>query len=297
MTRIEAARFADVFADAVEQVAPSVVRIDARAHGGATGLVWSTDLVLAADHTLEREEAVHVELASGEAKPAAIVGRDPSLDVAVLRVESGGLTTPPTADLAAVRVGQMVVSVARPAGSTRVSLGVVSARGGEWRTWAGGRVEQSLRSDVALYRGFSGSALVDARGRVLGMNTSRWTRGGSTTLPCETLRRAVEQILIHGGPRRGYLGVGTIPVQLPERVAPARSGSGLLVVSVEPGSPADSASVVLGDVLVAIGDQPVPRLRDLLHVLEERAPGERCTIQVLRGGEPRALEITLGERR
>src|SRR5262245_15438282 len=163
-------------ASAVEAAAGAVVGVGARARGASTGIAWKDDLVVTADHTVEREDDVRVTLASGEERSASLAGRDEALDLAVLRVAGGGLAPPSWSDGGDLRVGHVVLSVARPGAQVRAALGIVSVLGGEWRTWGGGRVDRLLRTDLRPFRGFSGSALVDAQGLVLGMNTSRLSR-------------------------------------------------------------------------------------------------------------------------
>jgi S1-C subfamily serine protease len=190
-----------------------------------------------------------------------------------------------------------LVAVSRSRTSARASLGIASVVGDAWRTPAGGRVERYLQSDVALHPGFSGSLLVDLGGRALGMNNAGLVRDTSLALPTVTLRRVVDEILTHGGTRRGFLGVGTMPVRLPKPLEEkAGRASALLVVSVQPKSPADRGGMLLGDLLVALGGKPVGQVPELLEALDEARAGTATMARVLRGGEPRDVAITLGSR-
>lgn len=282
----------------VESTAPAVVRVEARPGSGASGVVWSTGVVLAADHSVQRDEGIPIGVANGDTLRANVAGRDPGLDLAVLQLSSG--TTPEAAAWSTgedLRVGHLVLAVARPGRSVRASLGIVSAVGDAWRTPAGGKIARFLQADIGLHAGYSGSVLVDLAGRALGMNTAGLLRGSGVTIPTATLQKVVGDLLTHGAPRRGFLGIGAIPVRVPEQLQ--RTGAAaraLLVVSVQPNSPAERAGVLLGDVLVALGQHPVAEVQDLLEALESQPAGTPSVAHLLRGGEPRALEITPGTR-
>jgi S1-C subfamily serine protease len=293
---MELAHLSQQLAGVVDGIAPSVVRIEARR--AASGVVWSNGVVLAADHALERDHDVRVGLGDGSILDAAIAGRDPALDLVVLRIPPDRAAPARWSELDGVRVGNLVLGIARPGRAPRATLGVVAALGDAWRTWAGGRVEHFLQTDLRPQPGFSGSVVADVEGRVIGLHTGRLRRGGPVALPVATLRRVVSQILAHGDTRRVFLGVGAIPVRLPSTLAAhAPAGRGLLVVSVQAGSPAEAGGVVLGDVVVALGSRPVGTLFDLLDALEEAgAGGPPRSLRVLRGGEARDVAVTLGER-
>jgi S1-C subfamily serine protease len=154
-------------------------------------------------------------------------------------------------------------------------------------------------SDVAMYPGFSGGALIDAAGNLIGINTSVLVRGVATAVPVQTVERVVEMLATHGRVRRGYLGVSSHPVPLPEDLRQRhglRQSTGLLVVGVEQGSPAEKAGLVLGDVLVAFGGQPVRDGDDLQGQLGPDTVGTEVSLRILRGGEPRELGVSVGER-
>jgi serine protease DegQ len=175
----------------------------------------------------------------------------------------------------------------------------VSAQGEGWRTHAGGRVERYLETDADLPQGFSGGALVDAQGQLLGMLSAAFSRHANVVLPAETLARVAQGLLQHGGVRRGYLGVGAYPVRLPPAVAQALGRSaGLILHSGEPGGPADRAGLLQGDVLLSLDGQPLQDLPDLLGFLgEERAePRGSVRAQLLRAGESREVSLTVGQR-
>jgi S1-C subfamily serine protease len=227
------------------------------------------------------------------------VGRDPTTDLAVLRAEGGqaaGLAAATWAGAETVRVGHLVLGLGRPGRSVQATLGIVSALGESWRTPAGGRVEPYLQTDLVMYPGFSGGPLVDSAGRVLGVNTSALLRGVSLAVPTPTVRQVVETLLAHGRVRRGYLGVGAQAVRLPEALAQQLGQeTALLLMSVEPDSPAAHGGLMLGDTIVAFDGQPVRHMDDLLALLSGDRVGASTPVRLVRGGQVQDLTVIVGE--
>ncbi|GAB4481798.1 MAG: trypsin-like peptidase domain-containing protein [Anaerolineae bacterium] len=319
--------FSDALAGLVERAAASLVRVEARRRLPASGIVWAEDgVIVTAHHVVARDEEIRVGLPGGEIVTAALVGRDPSTDIAVLRAETGGLTAPAWAEPESLRVGHLVLALGRPGRGPQATLGVISALGEGWQALppmfgpsmppgpppgrgrgrgrhhhmhppAPGMLEHTIQTDVVMYPGFSGGPLIDMAGQVIGLNTSALLRGISLTLAAPTLRRVVGDLLTHGRMRRGYLGVGAQPARLPEALATELGQeTGLLVVSVEPGSPAERAGLLLGDTLLAVDGHPVRGLEELLGLLTGDRVGREVPIRILRGGELRELTVTIGER-
>ncbi len=288
----------EALASVVEGSSASVVRIEARHRTPSTGVCWSADGVLVtAHHTVEREEGIEVGLADGKTLPATLVGRDPSTDIAALRVSATDLTCPNWSKAENLKVGHLVLAVARPGRTARAAMGIVSALGGDWRTPSGGRIDRYLQTDVQLQPGFSGSLLVDLSRRAIGINTSALWRGHSLAIPASTLRRTVETLLAHGRMRRGFIGVGTFPVRIPAKLErPAGQGSGLLVVAVQPDSPADRGGLTLGDALLSIDGRPLGQVDELLEVLSEDAIGKDMKLRILRAGQIQEVGVTVGMR-
>jgi S1-C subfamily serine protease len=282
----------------VEAAAASVVRVEGRRRGPSSGVVWSADgVVVTASHVLEWDENVRVGLPDGGSLAAVVTGRDPGTDVAVLRLAAQGLRTPEWTEPAELKVGHLVVGLSRPGRAIRASLGMVSAVADAWRSPAGGRLERYVQTDLGRHFGFSGGLLADAEGRALGLNTTGLLRGASSAVAAPTLRRVVAALLAHGRVRRGYLGVGTFPVRLPASAAATLGqDAGLLLVSVEPDSPAGRAGLFLGDVVVSLDGQPVRHPGDLQPFLEEERIGTELAGRVLRTGELREVRIVVGPR-
>jgi S1-C subfamily serine protease len=288
----------DDLASAVTSVSPSLVAIHARRRIPSSGILWRPDVVVTNHHTLQREEGITVTLHDGSRVSATLAGRDPTTDVAVLRLERAG-GEPAQATQADPTVGQLVLALGRPGPEVTAALGIVSAVGGEWRTWSGGRIDRYLRLDVAIYDGFSGGALADASGNVLGMNSSGLSRASALTIPFSTVARVAEQLLATGRVKRGYVGLGLQPVRLPASTVQKhelQQDVGLIVVSLEDHAPASSAGVQLGDVVVAFDGRPAADPADLLAQLGGDRIGTTATLRIVRAGDIIDVPLVIGER-
>jgi S1-C subfamily serine protease len=286
-------------ASAVDRAGQSVVAIHARRRIPASGIHWRPGIIVAAHHTLQRDEEITISLADGSTVAATLAGRDPSTDLAVLKVDEAKVPVASFADPSGVRVGALVLALGRPGSAVSASMGVISAVGGEWRTWHGGSIPQFVRLDISIYDGFSGGPLIDAGGRVLGVNTSGLSRGAALAIPLATVNRVVDQLLTSGRVSRGYLGLGMQPVQLPAALVERHSlpnDAGLMIVSASPGSPADRAGVLIGDILIAVGDTTVSDLSDLLAFLGGDRIGKTLDAKLIRAGELKTVTLTVGER-
>jgi len=285
-------------ADAVENVAASVVRVNGRRRRSGSGVVFAQNTVLTASHVLEREEDLSVETADGRTLSARFAGRDHSTDLAVLNVDGLDIE-PATPSEGDARVGQISLAVgshSRGEGP-RATLGVVSAVGGPVRTRRGPRLERFIQTDATPYPGFSGGPLIDARGNVLGMLVSGWGRGAAFAIPADIAWRTAGTLSERGSVKRGYLGILSQPVRLPDggRLGLTQRG-GLLVVGVEDGSPAGRGGLIVGDILATLDGQPVEDTDDLLVLLAGDRVGSPVPVKLVRGGELTEVEITVGER-
>ncbi len=289
--------FSRALSEAVEAGGRYTVRVEARRRLPASGVIWSPDGVIVTAHHVVEWDNITIGLPDGRSVPARLVGRDPATDLAVLRTDTAGLEAAPVADDEHLRVGHLVLSLGRPGRTVQATLGIVSALGQAWRTMGGGQIDRYLQTDTAMYPGFSGGPLVDASGRVLGINSSALLRGISLTVPVATVRRLVETLLAHGHVPRGHLGVKVQPVRLPATIA-SQIGqeTGVLLLSVEADSPAERAGLLLGDTIVALDGQPVRDIDDLMALLSGDRVGSSAPVRVLRGGEVRDLTVTIGDR-
>lgn len=285
----------DNLAQAVETAASSIVRVEGRRRLPATGFVWAADgVIITANHVVKADE-VSVGLPDGSKVKATVAGRDPSTDLAVLRAEATGLQ--PAKRSEELAVGHLVLALGRPGKSVQATLGIVSALGESWRTPMGGQIDRYLQTDVVMYPGFSGGPLVSSGGVVLGLNSSGLARGVSLAVPVATLESTAETLLAHGRMRRGYLGVSTQSARLPAAVKEEiNQETGLLIVNVEPDSPADKGGLVLGDTIVGLDDAAVRHHDDLLALLTGDRVDKKVPVRIVRGGEVQSVNVKIGIR-
>jgi S1-C subfamily serine protease len=283
----------------VDRSGPGLVRVEARRRYPASGFVWSQEgLIVTAHHVIEQEENIRIGFDQKETSPANLVGRDPTTDLALLRADSVKGSPLSKAGVQELKVGSFVLGLGRPEQHVMASFGILNEVGKEWRTPTGGTVDRYIQSSIVMMPGFSGGPLVDVEGAIIGMNTSALVREGSLTIPVQTIDRIVKSILEHGRVRRGYLGVGTQPVRLPETMwEPLGQETGLLVVSVEPGSPAEVAGLLLGDVIIQVNGERIRFMDDLMGSLSGDRVGQTVPVGILRGGERTEKSVTLGERK
>lgn len=293
------------FAEVVERVSAKIVAVDARPRVRTSGVVWRPGVVVSTNHTIRRDEEITVTLDDGSQTKATLAGRDSGTDLAVLRLEGDQAGTADAsaqfAEAAALKVGSLVLAIGRahPDQGVSASLGVVSVAGNKWRTWRGGEIDRLIRPDVSVFIGFSGGALVDAEGRIIGINTTGLARGAGLTIPASTVDRVVDQLLASGRIAHPYLGVGMQPVSLPAKLREQfnlSQASGLMLLSVEADAPADKAGLSIGDVLLALGEAAVADIDDVQTMLGSAKVGDVIKARFLRGGEIKDAEITLGER-
>lgn len=290
----------EALASAAEQAGGATVLVNARRRLPGSGIVYAADLILTADHIVEREEDITVLLADGTEIPAKLAGRDPGSDLALLRLEHATATTAASASEPA-RIGQLALVLGRPSGEgLQASLGVVSAIGGPVRTGRGGMLERYIRTDAISYPGFSGGPLVDASGRVLGINTSGLARGMPLTIPADLAWQVAGALAAHGHILRGYLGIRSQPVEIPaaaQKALKREQAIGLLIVGVEADSPASSGDLMVGDILVGIAGSPVADHDELYSHLNEEWIGKSTPIEILRAGQHKVVHVTVGERK
>jgi S1-C subfamily serine protease len=285
----------NALAGAVERAAGSMVTVHGRPRLPSTGVLWRTGLIVTASHTVEPDREVTLTAPDGRTLTAQVAGRDPGLDIAVLRAELGST---PVANLGAdgdLRIGHLVLALGA---GPRASAGIVSAldvRGG--RSSASGEM---LAVDLTLYPGFSGGPLIDVLGRVVGITTSGVSRHLQCAVRAAAVSRLAEHVARGGRIPRAYLGVGSQPVMLPDQLRERLSlaqRTAVIVINVAADSPAAAAGLMIGDVIVAIGGHAIAEPGDLVTVLQPERVGMVVTASILRGGEPRELQVTVGERR
>src|SRR5688572_1282214 len=276
----------------VERAGRSTVLVGGGSFRPGTGTVVSPDLVLTASHVVESDEGIVVRTADNRAFDAVLVGRDPATGLALLRVENldAPAIVPASAEPPA---GSLAAAVFRSwEGQLTARLAVVNGVAGPVRVGRGVRLEQVIRTDLGPARGLSGSPLVTADGEWLGLITAGLVRGVPLVIPHDVAAESIKAMTARGNgrTRRGYLGVALHPVRLPERQRAAISGAdrgdsdrGVIVVGFTPDSPADRAGLLLGDVIVAAGGQPIAEIDDLHSLLLTSAVDAPLSLDVLRG--------------
>jgi S1-C subfamily serine protease len=288
--------FSNGLTSAVEKGGASTLVVDARKRYPASGIAYAEDLVLTADHVVTREDELKILLSDGKSLVATLAGRDPGSDLALLRLAEKALT--PAKTSSDVKVGQLVLALGRPnTAGMQASWGIVTAIAGPARTHRGGMLDEYIQTETTPYPGFSGGPLVNTEGEVLGLNTSGLTHGSSLTIPVKTAWRIADELAKHGSVKRGYLGVRTQPVEIPEAALKREQKNGLLVLWLEENGPAQKGGLFVGDTIVAINGQPVSDPDDLFAALNSDTVGKAIPVEVLRGGKPETVNVTVGERK
>ncbi len=296
MTDIPVTTFSEQLADAVAAVAPSVVQVQGRRRP-VSGIVYAPGVVLATARALGREEGIRVVTSDGRTLDAEFGGWDPPSGLVVLR--ANGLDAPPvTVSSSPARVGHLALAVARSwSNSITASAGLVSVIGGPLPTWRGGKIEQVIRTSAPMHDGFAGGAFIDVRGQLIGINTAAAIRGLNVVIPAAIAWSTAAVLVEHGTPRRGYLGIAGQPVHLHDRQGRDRvDRNALLIASVSSGSPADTAGLFVGDVLIEFDGEPVESPGGLLELLDSSRVGRDVPLRILRGGVEQTLTVKVGER-
>ncbi len=293
------ADLSDALANVVAHVGSSVAYADAHPRGDASGFAWDAHHLVTVDHAIAREGETPLLLAGGERAHATLVGRDPSTDLALLHIDAT-LAPLARANLDSLRVGHIVLAIGRDEDAAiGASSGVVGSLDGPWRAWRGGNVDRFVRPDLTVAATFSGGPLVDARGAIVGMNTWGLSRRTALTLPLTTIAHVVAQLQSGGRIARGYLGIASQSVRLPEAMRAALgvvATSGAIVVDVATGGPAERAGVTIGDVVLALGANDVSDAEDLQNALAMVGVGSVAPLHIVRGGAKIECAVTIGER-
>jgi len=287
------------FAAAADAVGGSVVAVHGRRWLPSSGIQWRKGVIVTANHTIRREDDITVLAGHGKARKARLAGRDPSTDLAILKLaDDDSLPLPQFASEA--KLGHVVLALGRSRSSHLVaSAGIIGGLSGAWEPRRGGRVDQQIRLDLELYPGFSGGPLVSTQKQVLGINTRGLSRGRGVAIPTATVNRVVDELLEKGHIARPYLGLAMQPVAIPEslrsKVASSASAA-LLVVHVEPTGPAEKGGVLLGDLVVELAGRAVEDTGEIQDALSPTKVGETVELTVLRAGSPLKRSIKLEDR-
>src|SRR5881628_287499 len=279
-----------------DKLSPSVVRVGAGRWRGGTGTVWSRDgHIVTSNHVLGRTDEIEVGFSDGTKQVAKVVGRDPYSDIALLKIDSDHLSPVEAGDSDALKVGQFVLALANPMGrNPSATYGIVTNPAFSIRSWWGGAPNKVLVTDARLNPGYSGGPLVDARGRVIGINAA-YANNRGISIPVNTVKTVVDKLMQDGKIKHAYLGIVADSIRLPESLsqqAGIGQDAGLIVYGVDQDSAAKKAGLAIGDVIVKLDGKPVETLADLRGLLDDKAIGRHVNISVLRGEKLTQLTIT-----
>src|SRR5579862_2697376 len=289
------ASLSTAFADAVDIASPSVVQV----HGAkrpASGVAYGPSLVLTTVSAIGREDNLRVRGPDGTTVDAELAGWDPATGLALLRAEGFNAKVPALSNGAA-RVGQIAIAVARSwSNAITASSGIVSVIGGPLPTGRRRSIEQVIRTTAPMHDGFAGGAFIDPAGALLGVVTSMRIRGTSVVIPSTIAWKAAAEIAEHGQIRRGFLGVAGQRAEIPEKQRREDRETGLLIVGLTPGGPAETAGILAGDILLHMDDHRIDSPDDLLDLLRAAPIGEQRKLTLLRGGSVTHVTVAIGER-
>lgn len=302
--------YSQAVVSAAEKVSPSVAKIEVtqsartrsgesrERHGGGSGFIFTPDgLVLTNSHVVHNASRIDLSLPDGRRFPADLVGEDPATDLAVVRIDGSQLTAVQLGDSQKLRVGQLAIAIGNPYGfQYTVTAGVVSALGRSLRSYSGRMIDDVIQTDASLNPGNSGGPLVSSDGQVIGVNTATimGAQGLCFAIGINTAKFVASRLLQQGRIRRAYIGVEAQTTPLHRRIVrfyDLPKETGVVVAAIQDGSPAARAGLREGDVIVALGGQPVAGVDDLHRLLTDAQVEIKSTVTVLRRTEKLELAI------
>jgi S1-C subfamily serine protease len=290
------AQFSSALAARAEAAKNAVVAIRL-AHGRhITGMAWRSDIVVASEQSLPRRDEFELVAPGGTVVTAKVAGRDPSTNIAILRL-AAPLASPSIA-AADARTGAIALAIgADGTGGASARLGLVNLAGAEWHSSRGGLIDRRIVLDVRLARREEGGPVLDATGSCLGMSTFG-PRGQVIAIPTATIERIVPQLAKDGRIARGWLGVALQAVAVPDALREtADQSSGLMVMSVVEDGPAAQAGIVAGDIILSVDGTPAHRFRKLAGHFGPDSIGRKAELRVIRSGKVITVQTTIAERR
>lgn len=298
----------------VDKVSPAVVNIDVQrqlrsrrrnnqsiaqeVRGNGSGFIFTKDgYILTNSHVVHNATQLEVTLSDGRCFPAELVGDDPETDIAVIRIHAPNLVAAQLGDSQSLKAGQVAIAIGNPYGfQTTVTTGVVSALGRSFRARSGRLIDNIIQTDAALNPGNSGGPLVTSHGEVIGINTAviMSAQGICFAVPINTAKTILTPLIKDGFIQRGYIGIGGQNVPLPRRTVLFHElsiESGVLIISIEDDSPAQTAGLVEGDVIVGMNNQPIASIDDLHKLLTHEQVGMRSLLNIIRRNDKLTIDI------
>jgi S1-C subfamily serine protease len=296
----ELIELSNALAQSTEHAASNTVAVHTERRGSSSGVIWRPGVVVTAEHALRQDEEIHLTLPDGRVCAAALAGRDPSTDIAILKCSEAATAVSEFGDVPSLKPGSLTLVVGRTRASGPVAgLAVVSLIVAERQTWAGASLAPYVRLDIVLQPTATGGAVVDAHGRTVGMATPRFARFGAIAIPAPTVNRVVDILLEKGHIPRGYLGIGLQSVRLPDALRQSlqrKEKGAAIVLDVEPNGPANKAGIVIGDILISLAGRTVTRLEDIHSQLQGEVIAKSLALKFIRGGAFQETSIVVGER-
>lgn len=289
----------DSLAAAVERASSSVVAVHGRPRLPSSGIVWRRGLVVTSDAAVRRDEDLRITLPGGATVSAELKGRDSSTDIALLACDTGSAPAA-TFTQSSPKPGQIILTLGRTVDTGPIAtMGIVSGVSTEWRTWRGGKLDEFVRLDASVYPTSTGGAVVDTDGSVVGIVAGGLSRSSVIAITRSTIERVAQPLSEKGRIARGYVGIAVQTVAIPPALrqqSDLKQETGVMALHVDDNGPAAQAGMVIGDVLVSLGDHDITGPEVLHAVLDPESVGQQFPARILRGGTIQQISITAGER-
>jgi S1-C subfamily serine protease len=282
-------QISDAMRAVVEATARRVVAINAGRRDAASGILWRPGLIVTADEALGDEEDFELLMPDGTAATGKLAGRDPSTDMALLRMQDGRENVGSFKPAGPISAGHLAIAVGRTSSGELAAWGIVKESGGSWHSWAGGVIDRRILLDVTLDRRSHGGAVVDAAGNLIGIAAFA-PRRQALVIPAQTVERAAERLAATGSVARGYLGVGLHPLRTGEH------RSGAIVVRLDENGPAKRAGILVGDIVTGWNGEPIRGVRDVFRRLGPDTVGSTVTLDLVRADRQTRIDVAVGER-
>jgi S1-C subfamily serine protease len=301
--------YSNTIVNVSEKVSEAVVQIIVHSHNqvgnnqppvstGSGFIISSDGYIVTNSHVINKGQNIKVTLQDGRSANAHLIGQDPATDMAVLKMDASNLSTTQFGNSDLLKVGQIAVAIGNPLGfQYTVTAGVVSALGRSIRTENGRLIDNVIQTDASLNPGNSGGPLVNSRGEVIGVNTAiiAQAQGLCFAVASNLASFIAGKLIMHGKVRRAFLGISGQTITLPERFVihhQLEKPNGILIQSVEPNSPAGASPLQSGDILIALGENPLSGIDELHKLLDETYIGRKTSLSILRNGEKIIFPVT-----
>src|SRR5215212_1605471 len=289
------AQFSDALVTRAEAAKNAVIAIHLAYERHITGIVWQSEIIVASEQSLPRKDDFELVVAGGSVVTARIAGRDPSTNIAILRLKEK--IASPSITAGEAHTGAVALAIGSDgSGGASARLGIVNVAGAEWHSSRGGLIDRRIVLDLRLARGEEGGPVLDASGSCIGMSTFG-PRGQVLVIPATTIERVAPLLLKHGRIPRGWLGVALQAVAVPDAlVASANQSSGLMVMSIVKDGPAAQAGILTGDIILSVNGTPTHQVRKIARHFGSESIGRKADLRLIRGGAVMNVPTPISER-